>query len=288
MRDYAKIAPQFWIGQTGKKIRKLGAEAQVIALYLMSSPHANMIGMYHIPIAYISADTGIPFEGASKALRGVIEAGLCGYDDEAEVVWLYEMAKYQVGEQLKAGDKQCAGVQNAYDNVPGNRFLAGFHDKYASAFHMKNRREYTSPFEAPSKPLRSQEQEQEQEREQEQEKNNPAKGTPSLDVVEPMFEQFWDAYPKKVGKEAARKAWSKVKSPAATLGLVLSALRWQSKSEQWAKESGQYIPNPATYINQGRWNDQPPAQNSSTLSPAGEATRQAAERWVQRSGTSCT
>lgn len=165
MRDYAKIAPQFWIGATGKAIRKHGAEAQVVALYLLSSPHANMIGLYHLPLAYISADTGIPLEGASKALRCLNEALFCGYDEAAEVVWVYEMAKYQISAFLKPEDKQCAGVQNAYDAVPQNRFLAGFHDKYETAFHMKRRREQASPLEAPSKPLRSQEQEQEQEQE---------------------------------------------------------------------------------------------------------------------------
>jgi len=98
MRDYAKIAPQFWIGPTGKKIRKLGSQAQVVAMYLMSSPHATMIGLYHLPIAYISADTGSPFEGACKAVKSLIEVGFCGYDEEAEVVWVYEMARFQIGD----------------------------------------------------------------------------------------------------------------------------------------------------------------------------------------------
>ena len=51
MRDYAKIVPQFWIGSTGKQIKKLGMEApQLIALYLISNPHANMLGIYYLPV----------------------------------------------------------------------------------------------------------------------------------------------------------------------------------------------------------------------------------------------
>lgn len=169
MRDYAKIAPQFWIGPTGKAIRKLGAEAQVIALYLLSSPHANMIGLYHLPIAYISADTGIPFEGACKTLGKLQETGFCGYDHDAEVVFIYEMARYQIAEALKPGDKQCLGVQNAYNNVPKNRYLSDFFDYYATAFNLVEKRVY----EAPCKPLRSQEQEQEQEQKQEQDCSAP-------------------------------------------------------------------------------------------------------------------
>lgn len=170
MRDYAKVAPQFWIGPTGKAIRKKGPVAQVVAMYLMSSPHANMIGMYHLPVAYLSADTGIPYQGAFKALIELQEVGFCGYDVSAEVVWVYEMAKFQVGDQLKPGDKQCAGVENTYIGVPKNRFLPDFFDKYQPAFNMQNKREYEGPIEHPCEGacegLRSQEQEQEKEQEQ--------------------------------------------------------------------------------------------------------------------------
>lgn len=176
MRDYAKVAPHFWIGATGKRIRSYGPEAQVVALYLVSSPHANMIGLYHMPLAYLSADTGLPIEGATKALECLIEAGFCGYDKGAEVVWVYEMARYQIGEQLKPGDKQCLGTQNTYNAVPGNSFLSAFYEKYRTAFNLSTCRSSVGGIEgpshgssqAPTKPLRSQEQEQEREQEQEQ------------------------------------------------------------------------------------------------------------------------
>lgn len=172
MREYAKVAPQFWIGPTGKRIRQLGADAQVIALYLLTSPHANMIGLYHLPVPYISADTGIPIDGASKALQRLTDAGFCGYDADAEVVWVYEMSRDQVGENLKANDKQCAGVANAYAHVPTNKFLASFYERYKTAYHLSEKRMGSpseapspDPCDAPSQPLGSIEQEQEQEKE---------------------------------------------------------------------------------------------------------------------------
>lgn len=65
------------------------------------------------------------------------------------------------------------------------------------------------------------------------------------------FDDFWKTYPKKVGKDKAITAWNKKKPP---LIEVLEALQWQVISDQW--KSG-YIPNPATYINDGRWQDEP-------------------------------
>jgi uncharacterized protein YdaU (DUF1376 family) len=74
-------------------------------------------------------------------------------------------------------------------------------------------------------------------------------------IVQNDFDLFWNNYPKKTGKEAARKSFNKIRP---NIEVVLKALEWQKKSEQWFKNGGQFIPNPATWINQHRWNDEPP------------------------------
>jgi hypothetical protein len=168
MRDYAKVSPKFWIGKTGKALRKQGMEAVIVGMYLMSAPSSNMLGLYYVSMATIAHETGLGLEGASKGLQSAIEAGFCAYDDDAEVVWVYEMAAYQIAERLESRDNRCAGVQRDYNDLPENQYLRGFYDRYASAFHMKSMRDLGSPSEAPIKPLQSQEQEQEQKQKQEQ------------------------------------------------------------------------------------------------------------------------
>lgn len=95
--------------------------------------------------------------------------------------------------------------------------------------------------------------EREAEKEKEAEKETEISRTSALGV-DAKFDAFWQAYPKKTGKGAARKAWSKVKPD---LVIALKALEWQKQSDQWRKDGGQYIPNPATWLNQGRWEDAP-------------------------------
>ena len=112
MRNYATISPQFWLGDTGRKLRKSGPECMVVALYMMTSPHSNMLGLYYLPVLYIAHETGLDPEGASKGLQMACEAGFCSYDHDSEVVWVHEMAAWQVGESLKPGDNRCAGVRN--------------------------------------------------------------------------------------------------------------------------------------------------------------------------------
>lgn len=69
------------------------------------------------------------------------------------------------------------------------------------------------------------------------------------------FADFWKSYPNKTGKGAAETAWKKIKAPADTLVLIFAALAKQKNSDQWRKDGGQFIPNPATYLNQRRWED---------------------------------
>jgi hypothetical protein len=173
MRGYGVVTPQFWIGDTGKALKAGGYEAVMVGLYLMTSPHANMLGLYYVPEIYIAHETGLGIEGASKGLRGCIQAGFCSYDSGSEMVWVHEMARYQVGEALDPKDKRSKGVQNDYDALPSNPYLAEFFDKYGNAFCMTKKREPkckpTSPIKAPSKVVASQDQDQDQDQEQGQE-----------------------------------------------------------------------------------------------------------------------
>ncbi len=74
--------------------------------------------------------------------------------------------------------------------------------------------------------------------------------------VDDLFDSFWAEYPKKVGKDDARKAWKKRKVGKDLAEQMIAAVKVQRASQQWAKDGGQYIPNPATWINQGRWQDE--------------------------------
>lgn len=73
-------------------------------------------------------------------------------------------------------------------------------------------------------------------------------------VLASVFDAFWSVYPKKTGKEAARKAFKKI--PKSAHPLLVPAVEAQKKSRQWMEENGRFIPNPATWLNQGRWEDE--------------------------------
>ena len=76
-----------------------------------------------------------------------------------------------------------------------------------------------------------------------------------MSELEIDFEAFWMAYPRRVGKGAARKAFVKARQKA-TLTEMLNALEWQRHQEQWSVNGGSYIPHPRTWLNQERWADE--------------------------------
>lgn len=82
---------------------------------------------------------------------------------------------------------------------------------------------------------------------------NPA---PSATAAE-TFAEFWAEYPKKVGKAKCSDVWKRLKPKPELFEKIMTALRTQKQSPQWTKENGLYIPNPLTWLNQKRWEDEP-------------------------------
>lgn len=76
------------------------------------------------------------------------------------------------------------------------------------------------------------------------------------------FEEFYAAYPKKQGRAKAEKQWETVEAPLATL---LAAIAAQLQSPSWQADDGRYVPMPATWLHQKRWEDQAGVAVSKTV-----------------------
>ena len=86
---------------------------------------------------------------------------------------------------------------------------------------------------------------------------------PPTPHVEPdlFAEQFWPAYPRKVSKPNALKAWKNATKRAEPAEIMAALSVWVAYWE--AKNEPEFIPHPATWLNQERWNDEPPPLPSS-------------------------
>ena len=105
------------------------------------------------------------------------------------------------------------------------------------------------------------------------------------------FNRFWSVYPKKVGKKDAWRAFLKAMnekgggqgSARPTADAMIEAVERQKRSEQWTKEGGRYIPHPATWLNQGRWEDELPAARGDGYQKHDQELSAEMADWIRRS-----
>lgn len=86
--------------------------------------------------------------------------------------------------------------------------------------------------------------------------------TVSNDIVT-KFNRFWEIYPRKIGKGAAKKAFGKINPDNSLFARIMVAVDQQRNSIQWQREEGRFIPLPTTWLNQERWDDVLPHKETS-------------------------
>lgn len=110
----------------------------------------------------------------------------------------------------------------------------------------------------------------------------PITDSPSLNPGDTGFSRFWEVWPKRVAKAEAVKAWKKLSPDQSLVGRILDDVGRRVASADWRKDGGKFIPNPATYLNGRRWEDEPvvvPPSEDPEASARWEMTRRlAAER----------
>ena len=151
MRDYGRVSPNFWVGETGKRLRG-DAQTQVVAMYLMTSPHSTMTGVFHCPLLYIAHETGSPMEGASKSLARLIGEAFCEYDEASEMIFVLRMAAFQIAEHLDATDKRVVWLRKEVEKITSPLLKQRFIEVYGRAFHLNLAKPHGRGTEAPSKP----------------------------------------------------------------------------------------------------------------------------------------
>jgi hypothetical protein len=256
--SYGKVHSSFW---TDDKIMRLGDQAKLLALYLISGPHRNAIGCTRVPAQYICADTAWSAGTVAKALSELVAIGFITRDESTGWTLINNILKY---DPIR-GDKAAIGALRIAKTVPRDGTVyAALYARLQPVLERELKMyadmpEYT--MEAPSM--------------------GDAKGhrspEPILTLPEPTpagasafdseFEPVWEIYPRKVGKGAARKAFRLARKKADLSSIVAGIKRIDRSVEE------KFIPHMATWLNGERWLDST-AQSKPSAAPPPKSDRE--------------
>lgn len=135
MRDYSKVPVDMWTGKNGKALRQCEPAVKVLAFYLLTGPHSNMIGMYYLPLPTLCHETGLTPQQASESLEALEKIGFAFYDAECEVVWVCDAARCELGD-LKPKDKRIIAANKLWQSFRDCRFFEAFYERYGAVLQL--------------------------------------------------------------------------------------------------------------------------------------------------------
>ena len=232
MAYYRQVYTTFW---TDSKVEDdFTPEDKYFYLYLLTNVHTNLCGCYEISKKQMSNDTGYTVDVVERLLSRMINThAVIRYSEQTKEVLLLNWHKYN----WSKSDKLLKGVAKEIEHIKSRDFQKILLDLLAQYGYDTDTVSigYTYPMDT----------------------SVSVSVTVTDTVTEPVnndFEIFWNEYPKKVGKKDAKKSFDKaLKSTKAET--MIRAVIAQKESGQWLRDNGRYIPNPATWLNQGRWDD---------------------------------
>lgn len=105
MRDYGKVHSSFWTSDT---IRGMSEDARFLALYLLTSPHGTISGVFRLPDGYVCEDLQWSSERVSLTLSELLEKGFANRCETTKWVYIckhFEWNKPENPNQRKSAKK---------------------------------------------------------------------------------------------------------------------------------------------------------------------------------------
>ena len=263
----------FW---TDPYIEGLSAEGKLLYIYLFTCPLVNNLGIMETTAKRIAYETDIDTKRLNALLADMEKDGKLLRD--GNIFWLVNFIK----NQCTTSPKLLQSMKDMLQNVESKKIRRSLCIRYPHIFEcgeedMKPDDTVSIPYphgtdtvDIPSGELGN--------RNRELRINTPPSPSqgetvrvsgPAKETYTQEFEVFWQRYPKKAGKDAAFRAWKSKKREGhlPAMPVLLDAIDNAMRTDQWQRDGGQYIPHPATWLNQGRWMDEqggdipPPAQH---------------------------
>ena len=148
MSRYTTVESIIWHDE---KFRSLPEDARMLFLYLLTSPHSNMLGIFYLPKLYACSDLQWDPERYQRGIDTLCHTLLIEVDKD--IIWVKNYLKYN---QIR-GPRQVTGAVNRLMSLPDTKLIGPFMknlEKHLLEDDLKLFKElYTKPYEYPSDTL---------------------------------------------------------------------------------------------------------------------------------------
>lgn len=111
MRDYGRVYSSFW---QSPEMRGLPEDARTLALYLLTSPHGNLIGCFRLPDAYAAEDLQWPIERVAEGFAKLQQTDFVTRDEATKWLFIRKFLKWNAFENPNVAK----AAHKALDQVP--------------------------------------------------------------------------------------------------------------------------------------------------------------------------
>lgn len=125
---YRRMVPTFWTDPDVK--RPLTRDQKCFLIYLFTNPHGHPVGVYHLPLLYVTDELGFTPAEAMEMFSGAC-ARFATYDQETEEVFVHAMAEHQIDGGLHGQDKRIPWVMKQLATVRSSKLLDALRRRYA-------------------------------------------------------------------------------------------------------------------------------------------------------------
>lgn len=141
MKGYGVIRGVLWT----RDARPLRGDpvALLLLVYLITTQHGTMIGLYYWPAAMARAELGLDERELERARAELERHGLAHYDAETEIWYVPE--RVELLGVLKSGDKRRARVRDLFESVAHSRLAHDFLERHGSALGLREGDGPTAP-----------------------------------------------------------------------------------------------------------------------------------------------
>jgi predicted phage-related endonuclease len=245
MATYRQIHTHIW---DDPDFEELSADARLIFIWAFSNRHRNEACLYTITVKKISNETGLSTVKTKQALQELVKAEMIGYDFDEQIMWVKNALKYQT-----INPNCLRAVKKDLESIGRHYLVKDFIEHYSC---------FLAAHETIWKPLiNGLEMVQEPSINNNSNNNNIKEEEGGMGEEETIplqipFDRFWAAYPKKRAKGDAEKTWHVLKPSEPLVIQIIATLELAKTSDEWQKDSGQYIPYPATWLRRKGWEDE--------------------------------